>query len=51
MKASKLSLLLLSVSYAAALHVMSMNDGVTLRVNEYVEIQNFIETTVPIIDS
>ena len=51
MKGREISLLLLSVSFAAALNVMSMNDGVTLRVNEYVEIQNFMDTTVPLVDS
>jgi len=51
MKGREISLLLLSASFASALNVMSMNDGVTLRVNEYVEIQNFMDTTVPLVDS
>ena len=30
---------------------MSMVDGVQLNVNEYVEIQNFMQTTLPVVDS
>ena len=46
-------LLLISsaLSCALSLNVMSMTDGVILKANEYVELQNFINTNTPIVDS
>ena len=48
---SLLQLLPLLASTATCLNIMSMVDGVQLNVNEYVEIQNFMQTTLPVVDS
>lgn len=48
---SLLQLLLLLASTVTCLNIMSMVDGVQLNVNEYVEIQNFMQTTLPVVDS
>lgn len=48
---SLLQLLPLLASTVTCLNIMSMVDGVQLNVNEYVEIQNFMQTTLPVVDS
>ena len=46
-------LLLISsaISCAFSLNVMSMTDGVILNANDYVELQNFMNSNTPVVDS
>lgn len=46
-----LLLLLLTCGSGLCLSMMSMMDDVTIALNEYLEVDNFNEATIPLVDS